>query len=58
MKKPSELFEGKDSSLRLSYEASASFAERIKDNPKKIIAFCKREIKEYQKLINLLEKKK
>lgn len=33
------------------------FAENLKNNPKEIIAWCKREIKEYQKLIKLLEKK-
>jgi hypothetical protein len=33
------------------------FAETIKDNPKEIIAWAKREIKEYQKLIKILEKK-
>lgn len=33
------------------------FADSIKDNPKKIIAWAKREIAEYQKLIKILEKK-
>lgn len=33
------------------------FADTIKNNPKKIIAWAKREIKEYQKLIKILEKK-
>ena len=33
------------------------FADNIKDNPKKIIAWAKREIREYQKLIKILEKK-
>jgi hypothetical protein len=33
------------------------FADTIKDNPKEIIAWCKREIAEYQKLIKILEKK-
>ena len=32
------------------------FADSIKHNPKKIIAWAKREIREYQKLIKLLEK--
>lgn len=32
------------------------FADTIKDNPKKIIAWAKREIKEYEKLIKILEK--
>jgi hypothetical protein len=31
------------------------FAETIKDNPKKIIAWAKREIEEYKKLIAILE---
>lgn len=31
------------------------FAEELKDNPKKIIAWAKREIKEYEKLIKILE---
>jgi len=31
------------------------FADTLKDNPKKIIAWAKREIKEYQKLIKILE---
>lgn len=33
------------------------FLENLKDNPKEIIKWCKREIKEYEKLIKLLEKK-
>jgi len=33
------------------------FADSIKHNPEKIIAWAKREIKEYQKLIKILEKK-
>ena len=33
------------------------FADTIKDNPKEIIAWAKREIIEYQKLIEILEKK-
>ena len=33
------------------------FADKIKSNPKKIIAWAKREIAEYEKLINILEKK-
>lgn len=32
------------------------FADTIKDNPKKIIAWVKREIKEYERLIKILEK--
>lgn len=32
------------------------FADTIKDNPKKIIAWAKNEIKEYEKLIKMLEK--
>lgn len=35
-----------------------SFAETIKNNPKEIIAWCKSEIKEYEKLIKILEKRK
>lgn len=31
------------------------FAYTIKDNPKKIIAWAKGEIKEYEKLIKILE---
>ena len=33
------------------------FADTIKGNPKKIIAWCRREIEEYKKLIKILEKK-
>ena len=33
------------------------FADSIKNNPKEIIAWAKREIKEYEKLIKLLEKR-
>lgn len=33
------------------------FADTIRDNPKEIIKWCLREIKEYQKLIKILEKK-
>lgn len=33
------------------------FADSIKDNPKEIIAWAKREIEEYKKLIKILEKK-
>jgi len=32
------------------------FADSIKSNPKKIIAWARREIKEYEKLIKILEK--
>ena len=31
------------------------FAETIKDNPEKIIAWARREIKEYESLIKILE---
>ena len=31
------------------------FAETLKNNPKKIIEWAKREIKEYEKLIKILE---
>lgn len=34
-----------------------NFADSLKDNPKDIIAWCKREIKEYESLIKILEKK-
>ena len=34
------------------------FVDTIKDNPKEIIAWAKREIAEYRKLIKILEKKK
>ena len=33
------------------------FADTLKDNPKEIIAWAKREIAEYQKLIKILEGK-
>lgn len=33
------------------------FSETMKDNPKEIIAWAKREIKEYQALIKILEEK-
>ncbi len=33
------------------------FADTIKDDPKKIIAWAKREIKCYEELIKILEKK-
>ena len=33
------------------------FADTIKDNPKEIIAWAKSEIKEYEKLIKILEKR-
>ena len=33
------------------------FAETIKTNPKRIIAWAKSEIREYEKLIKILEKK-
>jgi len=33
-----------------------SFADTIKDNPQEIIEWCHREIKEYEKLIKILEK--
>ena len=32
------------------------FANTIKDNPREIIAWARREIREYQKLIKILEK--
>jgi len=33
------------------------FADTIRDNPKEIIAWAKREIREYEKLIKVLEKR-
>ena len=33
------------------------FADSIKDNPKEIIKWAVREIKEYQKLIKILQKR-
>jgi len=33
------------------------FADTIKDNPKAIIDWAKREIKEYEKLIKILERR-
>jgi hypothetical protein len=33
------------------------FADTIKDNPEEIIAWCKREIAEYQSLIKILKSK-
>jgi hypothetical protein len=33
------------------------FADTFRDNPKEIIAWAKQEIKEYQELIKILEKK-
>ena len=35
-----------------------NFAEALKDNPEEIIAWAKSEQKEYQRLIDILEKKK
>lgn len=37
--------------------SAQEFADSIKDNSKEIIAWCKREIKEYKKLIKILEEK-
>ena len=34
-----------------------NFFEALKDDPKEIIAWAKREIKEYEQLIKLIEKK-
>ena len=34
------------------------FADTIKDNPKKIIAWAEREIREYRKLLKILRSKK
>ena len=37
--------------------SAQDFADSIKDHPKQIIAWAKREIKEYEKLIKILENK-
>ena len=37
--------------------SAQQYAENLKDNPKEIIAWCKREIKEYEKLIKILTKR-
>jgi hypothetical protein len=37
--------------------SAQKFADSIKDNPKAIIEWCREEIKAYQELIKLLEKK-
>ena len=42
----------------MSKSRAQDFADSIKDNPKEIIAWAKREIKEYEKLIKILEKKR
>ena len=34
-----------------------NFAEALKDNPKEIIAWARAEIREYEKLIKMLEKR-
>lgn len=34
-----------------------AFADTMRDNPKEIIEWCRREIKEYENLIAILEKK-
>jgi len=39
----------------MSKSNAKDFADTIKNNPKKIIAWAKREIKEYEKLIRILE---
>lgn len=39
-------------------ELVEEFADNIKDNPDEIIAWAKREIAEYEKLIIILEKRK
>jgi len=42
----------------MSKSKAQDFANTIKDSPKKIIAWAKSEIKEYERLIKILEKKK
>ena len=44
--------------VRMKKSNIQQFADTIKDNPKKIIAWAKREIREYEKLIKILERKK
>jgi hypothetical protein len=39
----------------MSKSNARDFADTIKDNPQKIIAWAKREIREYEKLIRILE---
>lgn len=62
--KVSEMFEGENSSLKKTYDKATAeeFADTIinrttKDNPKEIIKWAKSEIKAYQDLIKILEKK-
>ena len=43
--------------MKIDPNNAQDFADTIKDNPKKIIAWAKREIKEYEKLIKILERK-
>ncbi len=38
--------------------SAQEFADTIKNNPKEIIDWAKREIREYQSLIKILEKRK
>jgi hypothetical protein len=43
----------------MNYENKSSvqdFADTIRDNPKAIIAWARREIREYEKLIKILER--
>ncbi len=42
---------------RCIHKSVQEFADTLKDNPKEIIAWAKREIAEYQSLIEILEKR-
>ena len=51
-------FERKSAKKKPQKKSSVQdFADTIKDNPKEIIAWAEREIKEYQSLIKILNKK-
>ena len=52
--KPSKSTHKKDN---LPKSKAEEFADTLKDNPEEIIAWAKREIKEYLELIKILEKK-
>jgi hypothetical protein len=50
--KPSDLFEGVNSSIFQTYKE----AVRADNSPEEIIKWCEDEIKEYEKLIELVKK--